>query len=378
MKKITLLLTLAIFILSFVLPVTAAVDLKSTQQKKATLDSRISKINSDKKKAQEEKARLEGEKKNITSVQTAENKEYNQLLGELDQYTVSLKEFDRSIADAEEDYNRQNELFKKRLKVLYENSNVSVLQMLIESKSLVELVERMQYISLIAKNDTQVLEEIQQAKQDVEYKRKLKENAKQELASKVNVKEERLSSLKTSRAELEQRLQRSKEQLEKLEKQEDDLIAESKRLESEIKNLTKKGGKYTGGSMVWPVPGYYSISSPFGLRKHPVLRKYKMHTGVDISGPKGVSVVAANNGTVILSKYDPNGYGNYLVVDHGGGITTLYAHNSKLIAEVGQKVKAGEVIAKLGATGLVTGPNMHFEVRKDGVPVNPLNGYISK
>ncbi len=370
-------MTLSIFVLSFVLPVTAA-DLKSTQQKKATLDSRISKINSDKKKAQEEKAKLESEKKNITNVQTTENKEYNQLLNELEQQTAALKELEQTIADAEEDYNRQNELFKKRLKVLYENSNVSVLQTLIQSKNLVELVERMQYISLIAENDAEVLEEIKQAKQDVEYKRQLKEDAKQELVSKVNDKEERLSSLKTSRAELEQRLQKSKEQLEKLEKQEDDLIAESKRLESEIKNLSKKGGKYTGGSMIWPLPGNYTISSPFGMRKHPILRKYKMHTGLDISAEKGVSIEAAANGTVILSEFDANGYGNYLVVDHGGGITTLYAHASKLIAEVGQKVKAGDIIAKVGETGLATGPHLHFEVRKDGVPVNPLNGYVSK
>ncbi len=90
------------------------------------------------------------------------------------------------------------------------------------------------------------------------------------------------------------------------------------------------------------------------------------------------SIVAANSGTVIISKYDENGYGNYLVVDHGGGITTLYGHASKLLVGVGDKVKAGQVIAKVGMTGLATGPHLHFEVRKDGVPVNPLNGYVSK
>ena len=161
------------------------------------------------------------------------------------------------------------------------------------------------------------------------------------MLDRANDKQERLTSLKASRSELENQIQKSKEQLAKLEKQEDDLIAESNRLQGEIKNLSKKGVKYTGGTMVWPCPGHYSISSSFGMRKHPILRKYKMHTGVDISAPKGVSIIAANNGTVIISKYDKNGYGNYLVIDHGGGITTLYGHASKLLVGVWRQGQSG-------------------------------------
>lgn len=377
MKKISLFMVLLIFISTFVLPV-MAVDLKSTQQQKSSVDSRINKIQSDKKKALEEKAKLESAKKKIADVQAEENNEYNQMVNEINQLKDSIKGIDQSIADAEMNYNKQNELFKKRLKVMYENSNVSTLEVLLQSKSLVEFAERLKYVSLIARNDKKVLEELNQAKQDVEYKKQLKEDAKQDLIDKTNEKQERLSTLKSSRAELENQIQRSKEQLSKLEKQEDELIAESQRLQSEIKNLSKKGRKYTGGTMIWPYPASSSIASSFGKRKHPILRKYKMHTGLDIGGKKGDSIIAANNGTVIISKYDKNGYGNYLVIDHGGGITTLYAHSSKLLVKVGDKVKAGQVIAKVGMTGLATGPHLHFEVRKDGVPTNPLNGYVSK
>jgi murein DD-endopeptidase MepM/ murein hydrolase activator NlpD len=114
------------------------------------------------------------------------------------------------------------------------------------------------------------------------------------------------------------------------------------------------------------------------MRMHPILRKYKMHTGIDIDADKGDSIIAANKGTVIIAKYDRNGYGNMIVIDHGGGITTLYGHASKLLVSVGDEVNAGQVIAKVGSTGLSTGPHLHFEVRVDGTPKNPLsNGYLS-
>lgn len=376
MKKILMAIILLVYIVSFTFPSTA-VSLNSAKQQKSSVDSRINKIQSDKKKAQEEKAKLESTKKDIISTQTAEKSEYDQLVSEVDKLKESITEIDQSIADADADFNEQNELFKKRLKVMYENSNVSTLDMLLQSTNLVDFIERVQYISLIAKNDKKLLKDLEEAKLDVEYKKKLQEDAKQELLDKVNDKQDRLTSLKASRAELENQIQRSKEQLAKLEKQEDALIAESNRLQSEIKNL-QRSGKYTGGTMVWPCPGNYSIASSFGMRKHPILRKYKMHTGIDISANKGVSIIAAASGTVIISKYDKNGYGNYLVVDHGGGITTLYGHCSKLLVDVGDKVKAGQVIAKVGSTGLATGPHLHFEVRKNGVPTNPLNGYVKK
>ena len=107
-----------------------------------------------------------------------------------------------------------------------------------------------------------------------------------------------------------------------------------------------------------------------------MLKTRKMHTGADISGAYGATVVAANKGKVIVAGWQ-SGYGNTVIIDHGGGISTLYAHNSKLLVRVGDSVNAGDSVAKLGSTGLVSGPNMHFEVRKNGVPVNPVGEYIN-
>ena len=130
--------------------------------------------------------------------------------------------------------------------------------------------------------------------------------------------------------------------------------------------------------MTWPLPGYYSVTSYYGNRLHPVLKVYKMHTGVDIAGAgcNGKNVVAAADGKVIHSGWI-SGYGNTVMVDHGGGIVTLYAHSQKLLVKVGQQVKKGEKLMLVGMTGYATGPHLHFEVRVNGKYVNPLDGYIS-
>ena len=146
---------------------------------------------------------------------------------------------------------------------------------------------------------------------------------------------------------------------------------------AQIKAASSTNTKYTGGTMAWPLPGYYSVTSPFGNRLHPVLKVYKMHTGIDIagSGCNGKNITAAADGTVITAGWI-SGYGNTVVVDHGGGITTLYAHAQKILVKKGDKVKRGDPLSLVGMTGYATGPHLHFEVRENGKYVNPLDGYL--
>jgi murein DD-endopeptidase MepM/ murein hydrolase activator NlpD len=151
---------------------------------------------------------------------------------------------------------------------------------------------------------------------------------------------------------------------------EDALLDEANKLTEIIKNL-ELAATYVGGEMMWPVPGQYKITSPFGNRLHPISKQYKMHTGIDISGPKGTPVVAAQTGTVVYANWFGS-YGKAIIVDHGGGITTLYAHNDTINVSVGSVVKKGDNIALLGSTGYSTGPHLHFEVRINGEYVEPL------
>ncbi|NLY08536.1 MAG: M23 family metallopeptidase [Tissierellia bacterium] len=130
--------------------------------------------------------------------------------------------------------------------------------------------------------------------------------------------------------------------------------------------------KANGATMVNPTgDATAAISSPFGNRQHPISGQWKQHNGLDIPGANGSPMYAAQDGTVSFVGYDSGGYGNYIIIDHGGGMTTLYGHAHSLSAKEGQKVSAGEQIGKIGSTGGSTGPHIHFEVKQDGTPIDP-------
>ena len=134
--------------------------------------------------------------------------------------------------------------------------------------------------------------------------------------------------------------------------------------------------QYVGGQMLWPAPDRFTITSPYGYRIHPILKTKKLHTGIDIRSSMGENILAAQDGKVIHSDWY-GGYGKVIMIDHGGGIVTLYAHNSQLVVKEGSNVKKGTVIAKSGNSGLSTGPHLHFEVRENGKYVDPLK-YVKK
>ena len=167
--------------------------------------------------------------------------------------------------------------------------------------------------------------------------------------------------------------QLTEEQLE-LQQEIDTYYQQINDIEAEILMLTTAnvGSDYAGGAMAWPVPGYSRITSPFGMRTHPITGVYKLHTGTDISAPIGANFIAANSGIVIKAGWN-NAYGNMVIIDHGGGVSTLYAHGSEILVQVGQTVQKGDPVLKVGSTGYSTGPHAHFEVRINGEYVNPMN-----
>lgn len=374
MRRFTLLSLIVVLILVWVAPVQAD-ELKDAQKKKNQIDSKLNSIAKQKQQVQQNKKKIETDKKNIISTQNEQDKQYQQLLSELQQVEKELNDLDDSVKDAEDNYNDKKELFKNRLKVMYENSSSnSYLEALIESESITDFFGRLELMSLISKSDKQLVQSLATAKQDLEFKLKAKEEVMQTKQDQASSKRKTLDQLKLSRAQLEERLAKSKVELEKLDKQEDQLLQQSEDIAKQIKNLQKKGTKYSG-TMIWPSTSSRAITSPFGTRWHPVLKKYKTHTSIDIGASNGSSILAANKGTVIFAGWN-SAYGNMIIIDHGGGISTLYAHSSKLLVSTGDTVKAGDVIAKVGSTGLSTGPHLHFEVRVNGNPVNPLQ-YVS-
>jgi len=153
------------------------------------------------------------------------------------------------------------------------------------------------------------------------------------------------------------------------EEHKDGLEADAAALELEIARLSSGEGTAPSG-LSWPVNG--AVTSPFGYRVHPILGVRKLHTGIDITAASGAPIAASAAGTVILAQ-TYGGYGRAVVIDHGGGLTTLYAHQSQIAVSVGQIVGRGALVGYVGCSGSCTGPHLHYEVREDGVPVDPLS-----
>lgn len=369
MKKLVLAFLILILIPVWTLAgFAASSDLK---QQKSSVDKQLNSLG---KKKQQEQKKLNSaldQKKTITNNQKQQDKQYQQISGEIKAINDEITGFNNAIKEAEDKYDNQKELFKVRLKVMYENADKSYVETLAESKSITDFFERLELITRISQKDRELMDQLLVSQKDVEYKKQNKEDEKQAKKQKASESLQALNQLKASRAEVDQEIKKISSNIDQLERQEDELLRESQQLESQIRSLQNSGKKYAGGSMVWPAPGWGQVTSYFGMRLHPILKKYRMHTGVDIHAPSGASIVAANKGTVISAGWQ-SGYGNTVIVDHGGGISTLYAHASKILVRTGDNVSAGQTIAKVGSTGLSTGPHLHFEVRKNGTPVDPL------
>ncbi len=194
------------------------------------------------------------------------------------------------------------------------------------------------------------------------------EAEKAQLEIERNQANEALASAQSQAAIVQDLLDEIRRDISAAEEHKDGLEADAERLEDEIARLQSHDGE-APGILGWPING--RVSSPFGYRVHPILGVRKLHTGIDINGSTGTPISAAGDGKVILSQ-TYGGYGRAVVIDHGGGMSTLYAHQSSIAVSVGEVVTRGEVIGYVGCTGSCTGPHLHFEVRLDGVPVDPM------
>lgn len=349
--------------------------LSEAQKQKKAVDKQISDLAKQKKSEQKKLESAKSQIEKLTSAQMKEKQEYKEVLAKIDEISKGIDDLEKAIEDSEKEYNEKLELLKVRLRVMYENSDYTYIDTLAEANNVVDFLERFEIISAVSKKDKEIVESVKAAKADIELKKQLAADEKAKVQAVADESLKKINQLSASRASIDEEIKSINSRLDKLEDQEDKLLKQSNALVSQIKSL-QVNGKYAGGVMKWPCPSSSKISSYYGNRLHPILKKYKMHTGIDISANQGASIIAANSGTVIMSGWQ-NGYGNTVVIDHGGGITTLYAHCSKLLVSVGKKVNAGDTIAKVGSTGMSTGPHLHFEVRKNGATTDPVK-YVTK
>jgi murein DD-endopeptidase MepM/ murein hydrolase activator NlpD len=297
-------------------------------------------------------------------------KDINHLQNQLRNAQTRVTRAEKELREAEDALDNRTNIFRARLKEIYINGRVDYLEVLVLSTSMTDFLVRFDLLKKIADQDIALLNAIETKRQDVEIKKTNLEDRRDEIAQLKKRTEQQLARLESQKIERERLIGKLRTDKAAIERSLTELEADGAKLAGRIRELASKSGQYIGGKMTWPVPEHTRITSPYGWRVHPVLRARRFHQGIDIAAPTGTRVVAAEAGQVILADWF-GAYGKAVVIDHGGGVTTTYAHLSVIGVNDGQKVTRGQAIGRVGSTGVSTGPHLHFEVRERGEHVNP-------
>lgn len=308
-----------------------------------------------------------------------------------------IKATDSKLKETEKELKQQVDSTKSTIKRLYKHRYVDFLMFLLNSSDVSTLMRRSVYFNYIIKQDNEMINEIKQKKKEI---RELKDDFKDKQVKIVTISKkivEQKGIYEEASEDQSDYLQKVQHQRSYYEREVQALENESNRIASLLKNLTvrqrlekqrmitlkRQGGRVTyysvpgpsmantgGGRMGWPCASP-NLTSYFGYRVHPIFGTRKLHAGIDVGAASGTPIYAAADGIVIESGWT-GGYGKAVIIDHGGGIATLYGHSSQLYVAPGQSVRRGQLIAAIGTTGFSTGPHLHFEVRLNGTPVDPL------
>ena len=373
--------------------------------KKGDIDSakdQISSLEEEKKKTEETIKNLEGLKadtesyvRQLDSDLEELDQELTSLSGQITDKEAEIDETKKQLEQAKKTEEEQYNSMKLRIKYMYEKGDTSYLDLLMESGSLSELLNKAEYIGKISAYDRQKLDEYVATKEQIQAKEAELEAEHGELlglqeqteAKHASV-EQLLSAKQSELKKYESQISAAEGQLSEYEKdikaQEDSIKAieaEMRRKEEEARKKAEAAGKTYKTknlgdiSFTWPCPSSGRITSGFGGRTSPTEGASSNHQGIDIGASSGSDIIAAADGTVTISTYSYSA-GNYIMINHGGGVSTVYMHCSKLLVSAGETVKKGQVIAKVGSTGYSTGPHLHFGVRLNGSYVNPSK-YVS-
>lgn len=301
-----------------------------------------------------------------------------------------IVQIEQQLKEARENEVDQYEAMEQRIRFMYERGNSAYISLILDAEDFSEMLNKAEYIEEISNYDRDMLKEYQETKEAIEFLKEQLEkeeemlhSAKEEAAEKegemsdlIDQKEKQIENYETdinnkekAIKEYEAEIAAQNATIAALEAQ----IAQAEReLEDVSGNDVGETPVYGGGPFCWPAPSYTRISDDYGNRIHPTLGVQQFHNGVDMAAPNGSPILAAESGTVIAAAYSST-MGNYIMINHGNGLYTIYMHASALYVSTGQTVTRGQKIAAVGSTGRSTGPHLHFSVRRNGAYVNPWN-----
>lgn len=417
LKIITAIMLTLIFCMQPVCNVQATEEsnLSEAQQEKKTLEN-------DLQKAKELIDSLKGSKEDIQSEVEKLDKQLNEISGKVKEFESRLSKKRQEIADTESALNKAKEQekkqyrnMKKRIQFMYENGQTSYVEMLLSADSFTDFLNAVEYITQISQYDRKMLKEYQNMQVTIADTQKTLETdyaSLQSLQAKVQEEKQAVAALESAKkgelndvaddltdaqsvakayeaeiqaqneviAQIQAAQKRAAEQQaaqQQAQAAEENQGATDAAGENQntAQNTTPSGNGQSTGSMMWPCPSSKRVTSDYGPRTSPTNGASSNHKGIDIGAAYGADIVAADGGTVLVATYSSSG-GNYVIIDHDGGLCTVYMHASSLTVSAGQTVSKGQVIAKVGSTGISTGNHLHFGVTLNGVYVSPW-GYVS-
>ena len=377
MQKTYKIILISTLLLCITTPLFAA-DLNELQNQKTEIQEQINKtteeLNSVNDDLTENLKQIQSLDENInTNEETI--KELNE---EILKIETEIKNIEKELETATNVYTKQKNLLDSRLVEIYEAGDTNYLEIVLGAKNISDFFATYYIVSELTSYDIELLEFVENKKNEIEQNKKRIDEQRQNLEKKERTAAKTKIALSNTKVLRQNYISKLSQEEQELQAKIDEYNSQINSIETEIRGLAKIinfGEDYSGGPMKWPIDGHYTITSNYGMRVHPITGVYKLHTGVDISASMGTEFTAIANGVVVKAEYN-SAYGNMVIIDHGGGVQTLYAHGSEIVATLGQVVNAGDVVLKVGSTGYSTGPHAHFEVRINGNPMNPLD-YVS-
>lgn len=356
-----------------------AQDLTELQEQSSQLTQAIDESNNRLQAVQDELSTNMQELQNLDNQIAQSQDELNNINTNINDLMKQISENEEKLSKTQEEFDKIQVLLDARIIKMYETPKFEFLQVILASKNVTEFLSTYYAMKELAESDKELLDTVKKQKDDIETTKKILAEKKQQVVTNKQTQQKKAQVLANTKTMRQYYISKLSTEEQELQAKIDEYNNQVSTIEAEIKlmALNSISADYIGGALTWPIPGYTTITSEYGMRVHPITGAYKLHTGTDIGAPMGADFVAMGKGVVTKASMTP-AYGNMVIIDHGGGVQTLYAHGSEILVQVGQEVEAGMPVLKVGSTGYSTGPHAHFEIRINGQPVNPMEYLLNK